>query len=315
MSFFGSCKRELKRNFTVMLIPHNTIKPVRISFTLSFILFMACLWTGVTIWAGYISSKQIDYWRVQTDNELMKIKVKYFAQEVKKSQEYLDQIKENDAQVRTLLQMKNKKDIIESDGKGGPTPGDVKDLQRMMTGRIAEMNQQDMHRQAQALLALAKARLESHKEVLEYVETQRELFRAMPNCWPCIGRVTSQFGFRIHPIYGEEEFHNGLDIANVVNTPIYATAYGTVQLADWQAGYGRLIIIDHGRGYKTYYGHLRQFMVKSGDKVKRGQLIGLMGDTGSSTGTHVHYEITLNDHDVNPAHYLKQSLDKQDKLQ
>jgi murein DD-endopeptidase MepM/ murein hydrolase activator NlpD len=155
-----------------------------------------------------------------------------------------------------------------------------------------------------------KARLDSHKEILSFVETQRTLFRCTPNSWPCLGRITSGFGMRVHPIFGDNEFHNGLDIANVLNTPIYATAFGTVQLADWQAGYGRLIIIDHGNGYKSYFGHLHKFIVKAGDKVKRGQLIGLMGDSGSSTGTHVHYELMLNGHDINPAYYLKQTLAK-----
>jgi murein DD-endopeptidase MepM/ murein hydrolase activator NlpD len=310
MSLWKRARRELKRHFTVMLIPHNTVKPVRVSFSLSFILFMVCLWTGVTIWAGYISGRHIDYLRVKSDNELMNIKVKFFAQEVKKSQNYLEQVKENDQQVRDLLQMKNKKAIIEGDGKGGPTADDVKDLNMLLSGKTYEMNQQDMHRQAQALMQQVKARIDSYKEILDYVETQRALFLCTPNSWPCLGRITSSFGWRIHPIFTDNEFHNGLDIANVVNTPIYATAYGTVQLADWQAGYGRLIIIDHGNGYKSYFGHLHKFIVKAGDKVKRGQLIGLMGDSGSSTGTHVHYEIMVNGHDVNPAHYLKKVLAK-----
>ena len=312
MNLWHKTKHELKRQFTIMLIPHNTVKPVRISFSLSFLLFMVCLWTGVTIWAGYLSSRQIDYWRVKTDNQLMNIKVKFFAQEVKKSQEYLEQIKENDANVRTLLEMKSKKEIIENDrnGKGGPTTEDRKDLERLLNGKIYEMSQADMHRQAQALILEAKKRLDRHKEVLEYVDNQRSLFKSTPNIWPCMGRITSNYGFRIHPVSFTSDFHSGLDIANVVNTPIYATAYGTVKFCDWQSGYGRLIILDNGHGYKTYYGHLRKFLVKAGDKVKRGQLIALMGDTGTATGTHLHYEIIFNEHTLNPMAHLKRSLAK-----
>lgn len=314
MKLWDKAKHELKRNFTIMLIPHNTIKPMRISFSLSFLIFMAAVWTGVTIWAGYLSSRHIDYWRVKADNELMNIRVKFFAQEVKKSQEYLDQIKENDNQVRTLLEMKSKKDIIESDGKGGPTANEVKDLERLLSGKVYEMSQQDMHRQSQALLQQAQQRLQRHKEVLEYVDTQRALFRSTPNIWPCIGRVTSKFGFRIHPITFSTEFHNGLDIANAMNTPIYSTAFGEVKFCDWQSGYGRLIIIEHGYGYKTYYGHLRKILVKPGDKVTRGQLIGLMGDTGTATGHHLHYEITFNERDIDPAYYLKRSISTGNKI-
>ncbi|MFH1368072.1 MAG: peptidoglycan DD-metalloendopeptidase family protein [Elusimicrobiota bacterium] len=316
MKLIEKIKHELRRHFTIMLIPHNTVKPVRLSFSLSFLLFMLFLWTGITIWAGFLSGRHIDYWRVKADNQLMNLKVKFFAQEVKKSQEYLEQIKENDTQVRSLLEMKSKKAIIESEtnAKGGPTQQDVKDLERLLAGKIYEMSQPDMHRQTQALKEEAQKRLQRHKEVLEYVETQRALFKSTPNVWPCMGRVTSGYGFRIHPISFTTEFHTGIDIANVVNTPLYATAYGTVKFCDWQSGYGRLIIIEHGHGFKTYYGHLRKILVKPGDKIIRGQLIGLMGDTGSATGYHVHYEIIFNDRTINPVHYLKHAYSKKNKL-
>ncbi len=288
-----------------MFIPHNTLKPVRISFTFSFLIFLVGCWTGLTIWAGYISGRHIDYWKIKADNEIMKVKVGFFAKEVKKSQEMLDQVKETDIQIRSLLDMKSKKDIIESDGKGGPTKLDKDYLSKYISGKIFELSQPEIYGQTSALQKETTNRLKSYKEVIDYVENQRSLFKSTPNYWPCLGHVTSQFGYRIHPIYDDNEFHSGLDIANEKNTPIYATAFGTVKLCDWLPGYGRLVILDNGHGYATYYGHMQKIMVKAGDHVKRGQLIGLMGDTGTSTGYHLHYEIQYNGKAINPVRFLK----------
>jgi murein DD-endopeptidase MepM/ murein hydrolase activator NlpD len=217
----------------------------------------------------------------------------------------LEQVKENDEQVRTLLDMKSKKAIVESDGRGGPSKDDVNDLNRLLSGKIYEMNQQDIHRQTLALEKETKERMASFSEVKKQVDSLRALFRATPNMWPCEGHITSGFGFRMHPILMSDEYHAGIDIANEKNTPIYATAYGFVKLCDWTSGYGRLIIVDNGYGYCTYYGHLAKILVNKDDKIRRGQLIGLMGSSGESTGNHLHYEIQYNGTPINPEKFLK----------
>lgn len=291
-----------------MLIPHNTIKPLRITFTLSFVLFLLSLWTGITLWAGYLASRHIDYWRVKSEHNLMKLKVMFFAQEVRKSREMLEHVRENDENIRSLLNLKSKKAIIETEGRGGPLPEETGDLNRFLSGKIYEMSSQDIYRQTHALIEETKKQMQSFNEITGYVENERMLFRAIPNCMPCVGNFTSKFGYRIHPIYQVYDRHTGVDIANVKNTPVYSTAYGTVILAEWQPGYGRLVIVDNGYKYKTLYGHLNKFLVKTGDKVKRGQLIALMGDTGSSTGSHTHYEIRYNEHPVDPMTYFKKDL-------
>jgi murein DD-endopeptidase MepM/ murein hydrolase activator NlpD len=305
MSLLKLVKKELKRRLTVMLIPHNSIKPQRISFTFSFLLFLLFSWTLFTLWAGYLTSRHIDYWRMKADHRIMQLKVTFFAQQLKNSREMLDQARENDEQVRTLLNMKSRQAIIEDEGKGGPTDDDRHDLTRLMSGTIHEISQSEISRQAVALQEEAKQRLQSYKEVMQYVESLRQQYRSTPSIWPCIGRVTSPFGFRVHPVYTSYEFHAGLDIANAKNTSIYATADGVVKLCDWQPGYGRLIVIDHGHGCRTYYGHLQKILVRYGDRIRRGQLIGLMGSTGTSTGNHVHYEIQQDGQPTNPARFLK----------
>lgn len=304
MNLLKKASKELKRNLTVMFIPHSSARPFKINFSIAFLLFLAASWTGLTLWAGYLSSRHIDYWKIEADHKLMQLKVAFFADQVKKSREILEQVRDNDAQVRALLEMKSKKAIIENDGMGGPSSEEAFDLTRLLEGRIYEMSEIDLKRQTAALQDEARQRLESHREIFAAVDKDRAVFRATPSIWPCIGYITSTFGMRFHPILHSNEFHSGLDIANEKNTSVYATADGSVRFSEWMPGYGRLIIVDHGYNLRTYYGHLGKILVKSGEKVKRGTLIGLMGSTGTSTGNHLHYEIQFNGNPVNPVRYL-----------
>ncbi len=115
---------------------------------------------------------------------------------------------------------------------------------------------------------------------------------------------TSNFGIRTDPFRGTAAMHAGVDIPGPVGTPIYATADGTVDRAERSGGYGNLVEIDHGKGIATRYGHLSRILVTSGEHIKRGQLIALMGSTGRSTGPHLHYEVRIDGHAVNPAPFL-----------
>lgn len=123
--------------------------------------------------------------------------------------------------------------------------------------------------------------------------------------WPCSGVLTSRFGYRPIPIAGASPYHKGIDIGNSYGTPICASDGGTVEYAGWRSGYGYLVIIDHGNGYKTYYGHNSSLLAHTGDHVYPGQQIARMGSTGMSTGNHCHFGIMLNDTFVNPLNYLR----------
>jgi murein DD-endopeptidase MepM/ murein hydrolase activator NlpD len=122
--------------------------------------------------------------------------------------------------------------------------------------------------------------------------------------WPVHGTITSPFGYRQNPFGGGVEFHQGLDIAAPMGTTIEAAAGGTVIQAGWFGGYGNFIVIDHGGGMSTGYGHCSQIFVSVGQKVQKGQAIGAVGSTGVSTGPHVHFEVRLNGKPVDPAPYL-----------
>ena len=124
--------------------------------------------------------------------------------------------------------------------------------------------------------------------------------------WPAVGHgISSPFGYRIHPITGQYKLHTGVDINVGYGTPVYAADGGTVILAGWNGGYGNCIVINHGNGLTTLYGHLSSINVSVGQSVGRGQTIGLVGSTGNSTGPHLHWEVAVNGQRVNPLNYAQ----------
>lgn len=138
------------------------------------------------------------------------------------------------------------------------------------------------------------------------VERREELANATPSIWPAHGWLTGTFGGRSDPFTGEPGYHQGLDIATEKGQPVYATADGTVESASYTGDYGNLIVIRHGFGLATRYGHLSAFAQKVGHEVKRGDIIGYVGSTGRSTGAHLHYEILANGKLINPLQLLTQ---------
>jgi murein DD-endopeptidase MepM/ murein hydrolase activator NlpD len=306
MKLTQTLQKALKRHLTIMLVPHTTTRPVSTTFSFSFLIFTLMMWTGLTVWATYIASNHVDYWRVKIDREVIKFKMMFFANELKKSEEMLSQVKEKDVQLRELLEMKTKKAIITGDtpGKGGPSELDRSLLQKMLDKKAHELSLNEISKCTRLLNGEVKDQITSVKEIDEYIRSQRIMYRAMPNIRPCEGAIVSVYGFRVHPITGSYEFHPGLDITNAPNTKIHATANGRIKYTGFFHGYGRLVIIQHEYGYETYYGHMCKILVHPGQNVKRGDLIGLMGETGTTTGIHLHYEVWHEGRTLNPARYL-----------
>jgi murein DD-endopeptidase MepM/ murein hydrolase activator NlpD len=128
---------------------------------------------------------------------------------------------------------------------------------------------------------------------------------SQPSLWPVQGRLTSFFGQRLDPFGGFGTFHTGIDISVPIGTPVLATAGGQVKFADSYGGYGRLLVLDHGNGLETYYGHLSRFNVVPGQWISRGETIAWSGRTGRATSPHVHYEVRLSGAPINPYPYLR----------
>jgi murein DD-endopeptidase MepM/ murein hydrolase activator NlpD len=153
----------------------------------------------------------------------------------------------------------------------------------------------------------------SQDEVVELAENKEKLFAAIPAIQPIANKqliaLASGFGLRIHPVYKVKKMHTGIDFAAPIGTPIYATADGVIEEVSVKfSGYGKMIVIDHGFGYQSRYAHMHEFAVRQGQKVKRGDLIGYVGNTGLSTAPHLHYEVLLNGVLINPVHYFYNDL-------
>src|SRR5215471_3172677 len=134
---------------------------------------------------------------------------------------------------------------------------------------------------------------------------------AAPTLWPVDGRITSSFGQRTDPFNDEGAFHRGVDISSQIGTPVIAPADGVIRFADLMNGYGRAIVVDHGQGITTLYGHLSGFGVANGQVIHRGDILGYVGISGRSTGPHLHYEVRIFNTPVNPYKYLRFTLTQQ----
>jgi murein DD-endopeptidase MepM/ murein hydrolase activator NlpD len=138
--------------------------------------------------------------------------------------------------------------------------------------------------------------------------SRRFLVNTTPSLWPVVGRLLSGYGRRDDPFAGEQIFHTGVDISAGMGTPVRVTADGIVVSAEWFGGYGKLIIVDHGHGIRTYYAHLSRMDVLPGQEVHLGQVIAASGQTGRATAPHLHYEVRIGGNPVNPHTYLDHSL-------
>lgn len=189
-----------------------------------------------------------------------------------------------------------------SDGEAGGIGGEDLPLTEDYINRLLFTTQQQFSYLEDRIEEL-KPRLEETKDAV--LKLQAKL-AVTPNIWPADSRrITSEYGVRRDPFTKRARFHAGIDIGGKIGDPVYATADGTVISADRDSSHGKNIIISHGNGLKTRYSHLSKIIAEPGQKVKKGELIGLMGSTGRSTGPHLHYEILKNGSPVDPMTYLQ----------
>ena len=303
--------RPLGRHVTILVIPHTNLPVWRARFTLNFIVFCLAGFGAVTVSAGYVVGRHVDYWITKADNQIMRARMRYFASEMEKSRHDIQRALDTDREMRVLLGMGTRRAIVESeDAMGGPEAGDRLGLVRRL---LDDPGRADPSAIRQSLLALrqeSQQRLGSFQEIAWYITHKRSLHRYTTQGMPAEGRITSHFGYRFSPVaHGDDgetnEFHPGIDIANSADTAVLATADGVVRQAGWTGGYGRVVLIDHDWGYATLYGHNSKVLVAPGSSVKRGQMIAYMGTTGRSTGPHLHYEVWYHARPVNPMRFLK----------
>ena len=211
---------------------------------------------------------------------------------------------------RVVLQADPVADAIRKAGYGGTNR--YEELMDMANADLVVNTTQKMDMLSRQLYIQSK----SFDEVVELFKDHDKMLKCIPAIQPVANKnlkqTASGYGMRIDPIYKTAKFHSGMDFSANIGTPVYATGDGVVKKAGWQSGYGKIIIIDHGFGYQTWYAHLNDYDVRVGQKVVRGEVIGKVGNTGKSTGPHLHYEVHVKGKVVNPVNYYFMDLSAED---
>lgn len=212
----------------------------------------------------------------------------------------LDRVERFDAKLRsavTQLQDPERNLAIGPVGKPSESPLNG-------AGPAAQENVAGLPGRLASLETEASRQESSLRELQEYFDDQKSLLASTPSLWPTRGWVTSDFGVRLDPYTAERIMHRGLDIATPSGQAVYTPSDGTVVFSGTEAGYGKVLVIDHGYGVKTRYGHLSEIFAKVGERVKRGARVAAVGNTGRSTGPHLHYEVRVNGIPANPRKFI-----------
>lgn len=228
--------------------------------------------------------------------------IQNFAQEIDTLKTRLLVLNDFERKIRIIANIERSAGKDSLFGVGGSTPEDLN------TGiELTEKHNsllREMHQQVDQLDFATANQNSGFESLLKYLEDQSNLLASTPAISPVKGWVTSKFGYRISPFTGKREFHKALDIGARKKSSIVATAKGVITYTGTKGLLGRIVIIDHGHGVVTRYGHIHKALKKRGETVKRGDKIALVGNTGRTTGSHVHYEVLLNGIPVNPMKYI-----------
>jgi hypothetical protein len=281
-----------------------------------------------------------DYWRLRADNaELAGLRVEAFEQREQIAL-FRNRLDEVDGQLERVIELERKVRIIanlpgtagvggedlvelvpagegevtlplgvpvyripsasgEHDGQGGGSP-----LPEQGAGSAAALFFEKLDDKAIVLAEGAGIRADSLEVLLGQLDNKRERLVSMPSVWPSKGWLTSRFGTRVSPFTGRRQKHNGIDIAAANGTPIYAPARGRVIFAGRKGPLGNALVLDHGFGVKTVYGHTKEILVATGDTVERGDKVAAIGSSGRSTGPHLHYVVEVKGKPRNPLDYI-----------
>ncbi|MDB5106210.1 MAG: peptidase family [Fibrobacteres bacterium] len=232
-------------------------------------------------------------------NASLKTELRTVLADQKSVETSLDSLGRLEEKIRALYGMNSHDKAFMAFGVGGRRPVLNGPYGSAVSDQI--LNSSLKNRQLQSKISFTSS---SFKQIEEFVRYRHNLWEHTPFVLPAKGQITSGFGLRLHPVTGENAFHEGLDIANSRWTPIFATADGIVTTCNQSGNFGNLVVLDHGNGYTTKFGHMTKIMVEKGQLVKRYGLIGYMGDSGRATGIHLHYEVHRDGAPQNPEKYI-----------
>ncbi len=284
----------MTKRFSIIVIPEGNSTVRRISIGSGIIRFALCccfLVIGLLAFFGYsyfnysVDRDELQGLRLATSQQRQTLQG--LVADLAEVHQQMDTLSENEARVRQLANLETVPQDLPVAIGGVVEAGSVEAVD-------------DVQRQINRLQVEIELRRQSQEGVRNLLNDQVSLRRATPSGWPTKGWLTSYFGKRRSPFTGRMVMHEGLDIAANVGTPIIATADGVVARVEYSASYGKMLTIDHGYGYRTVFAHNSKIMVKAGQRIKRGDLIAKVGNTGRSTGSHLHYELLLNGVPIDP---------------
>lgn len=261
-----------------MLIPHGRTKTLGLKIPLSLILVFLCLWSAFSIYVFSIAVDTFEYYRMQKE---LSFAIKQF----KELKNTIIALKQSEEEFKKLFSLKSKKEILES-------------VDIVPSGDI-NIEELKIH---------AEKAINSVAEIKKFLAEQQDIYRSTPMGLPLKGNITSYFGKREHPKYGNDDFHTGLDISASTGSEIRATADGIIVYSGYQRSNGNVVMIKHGYGYTTLYAHNQKNLVIVGQRVKRGDVIALSGSTGTTTGPHLHYEVWKDNKPLNPLDFAKEEI-------
>jgi murein DD-endopeptidase MepM/ murein hydrolase activator NlpD len=242
---------------------------------------------------------ELDYLRTETSEQREQLAA--YSEQVGEIAEHLARVSRFDRKLRVITNL-DPADPLPLPGIGGV------ENELISAADVAGLTRDSRHRRMTAsfgrLAEAASAEAESLMAVITHLENQQARLSATPSITPTRGWVTSSFGYRSSPFTGNREIHRGIDIAGRMGTPVIAPADGVVRYARDRRALGNAISVSHGYGIETIYGHLHELRVQPGQKIRRGQVIATMGNTGRSTGPHLHYQVEVNGKPVNPQNYI-----------
>ncbi len=305
--------RNKKVSFFILSYTGSTVKQLTVSRRFLGI-FSACL-TMFLMLSGFLI---YDYYHLKTtfNPQLFEDKIakqsdeivtqqkqiQKFAGEINSLKSSLVVLNDFEQKIRIIANIEKPSDHESLFGVGGSIPDDIHSQIPMAKEHNSLMR--EMHDQTRQLTLASINQEKAFESLYKDLESRRNLLSSTPSIRPSKGWISSVFGYRTSPFTGLREFHKGLDVANRKGTPIVATADGIVTFAGKKGFLGKAIKLDHGHGIVTRYGHLQKILKRRGEAVKRGETIALMGNTGRSTGPHLHYEVFLNGIPVNPNKYI-----------
>jgi murein DD-endopeptidase MepM/ murein hydrolase activator NlpD len=238
--------------------------------------------------------------KLQKENDFLKKKISSFDSRIATLKEKIQHIDSLGTKLRVMARLDTTKSIDE--GIGGPSFDEIKNF--VSENSLQDENIKKVHYILDKLTFELKQEEKNITELFKYFKAKDIKLSSTPSIWPANGWISSPFGVRRDPFTGRRRFHEGIDITNRIGAPVIAPADGIVTFAKRNGGYGKVIYISHGFGISTRYGHLNKIYVKVGQHVQRGDLIGLIGNTGRSTGPHLHYEVRINNKPVNPINFI-----------